>query len=74
MTRQYFSASHNYFLLSIIIPLYGLSIISFILKKDKGYKPIFYFMLISIITFAIVVMLQCDDYHYRFNLGFFPFF
>jgi len=74
MTRPYFSTSHNYFLLAITIPLYGLSIVSFLLKKDKQYKPIFYFMLISIITFAIVVMLQCDDYHNRFILGLFPFF
>ncbi|MBC7626694.1 hypothetical protein [Ferruginibacter sp.] len=73
MTRPYYSARHNIFLLAFIIPLYILSGISFVIKKESRYKPVFYFMVVSIITFAIVIMLQCDDYHNRFILGLFPF-
>lgn len=73
MTRPYYSARHNNFLLAFIIPLYILSGISFVIKKESRYKPVFYFMVVSIITFAIVIMLQCDDYHNRFILGLFPF-
>ena len=74
MIRSYYSTQHNILLLAFIIPIYTLSIISFFLKKEKIYKPIFYFMLISITTFALAIMLQCDDYHNRFILGLFPFF
>ena len=73
MTRPYYSARHNIFLLAFIIPLYILSGISFVIKKESRYKPVCYFMVVSIITFAIVIMLQCDDYHNRFILGLFPF-
>lgn len=74
MTRVYYSAPHNIFLLFFILPLYSLSLISFSIKKDKNFKPVFYFIISSIATFAIAIMLQCDDYHNRFILGLFPFF
>ena len=72
--RPYYSTFHNFFILIFIIPLYTLSIISFGIQKEKKYKPVFYFMFISVATFAIAVILQCDDYHNRFILGLFPFF
>ena len=74
MTRPWYSNLHNIFLLLFIVPLYILSLAGLAGKKEKTYKPIFYFMLISIATFAAVIMMQCDDYHNRFILGLFPFF
>lgn len=74
MIRPYYSTTHNFFILVFIIPLYTLSIISFGIQKEKNYRPVFYFMFIAIATFAIAIILQCDDYHNRFILGLFPFF
>ncbi len=74
MTRPYYSNLHNIFLLLFIVPLYILSLAGLAGQKEKTYKPVFYFMLISISTFATVIMMQCDDYHNRFVLGLFPFF
>jgi hypothetical protein len=74
MTRPYYSFWHNVFLLVFIIPVYILSALNIFSKKEKNYRPVFYFILASIITFSIAIMLQCDDFHNRFILSLFPFF
>jgi hypothetical protein len=74
MTRPYYSLAHNLLLLVTMIPLYLLAVAGIWMPKEKQYKPVFNFVIVSIVAFAAAIMLQCDDYHNRFILGIFPFF
>ena len=74
LVRNYYSFSHNLYLVVYLIVIYG-SIIWGIKKIVKSMPvSLSVFIFSSIILFAIVVALQCDDYHNRFFLTLMPFF
>ncbi|HMD00877.1 MAG TPA: hypothetical protein VKH37_12025, partial [Ferruginibacter sp.] len=74
MTRPYYSNGHNLFLLVNLIPVYLLGSVGLFLRQIKFAKGICFFMLTSILLYALTIMFQCDDYHNRFVLSIFPFF
>lgn len=74
MTRNYYSSSHNYFLLLNIIPVYLLAVSSFFIKNRYFSKGIIVFLGSSILIYAVTIVFQCDDYHNRFILSIYPFF
>jgi hypothetical protein len=74
MTRDYYSNSHNYFLLLNVIPLYLLGFFAFFLPKRNETKRWMVFAWTTILLFTLTVIFQCDDYHNRFVLAIFPFF
>ena len=72
-TRDYYSSSHNWFLILFFYPFYLLSIIG-IWKKIKQKDKRLLFMLSVITLYWITTLLTCDDWHNRFILTVFPFF
>jgi len=74
MTRNYYSSSHNYFLLLNVIPVYLLATYSFFIKSQYFSKGIIVFLTSSILIYAVTIVFQCDDYHNRFILSIYPLF
>lgn len=71
--RSYYSLFHNLFLIFSLTPIYIVSILKFRqISKYLG-LPISIFVISTSLIFAIVVSLQCDDYHNRFFMALFPF-
>ncbi len=72
--RSYYSVAHNIFLIGPVILIYVLIFIRFNrISKALG-KPLLFFMISSILFFAMAVALQFDDYHNRFFLVLMPIF
>ena len=74
MTRNYYSSTHNFFLLVNVIPVYLLGICSFFIKKQLFSKGIIIFLVSSILIYTATIVFQCDDYHNRFILSIYPLF
>jgi len=74
MTRNYYSSSHNYFLLLNAIPVYLLAICSFFIKQEYFSRGTIVFLVSSILIYAVTIIFQCDDYHNRFILSIYPIF
>ncbi len=74
MTRNYYSNTHNYFLLLNVIPVYLLALWSFFIKRHYFSKGIIVFLVSSILIYALAIIFQCDDYHNRFILSIYPLF
>jgi len=72
MKRPYYSFTHNLFLLVNLIPLYLLSLIGIFSKANEFGKGIMAFILVTILLYALTIILQCDDYHNRFFLSIYP--
>lgn len=74
MTRNYYSNSHNLFLLLNVIPVYIFALCSFFIKKPYFSKAIAAFLVSTILIYALTIVFQCDDYHNRFLLSIYPLF
>ncbi|MBL7701260.1 MAG: hypothetical protein JNM14_03340 [Ferruginibacter sp.] len=74
MTRNYYSNTHNLFLLLNVIPLYVSAICSFFIRKHKFSKEITAFLAGIILFYTLTIVFQCDDYHNRFLLSIYPLF
>lgn len=74
MTRNYYSSTHNFFLLLNAIPVYLLALCSFFIKKKYFGKGITVFLVSTILMYAVTIVFQCDDYHNRFILSIYPIF
>ena len=71
MTRDYYSAGHNLFLILLSFIFYLPILLSFWVKKIDTASI---FTIIIILFFYAAVVLQCDDYHNRFILTLAPLF
>jgi len=72
LSRAYYSALHNLYLVANMALLYGFSLLSVIksaLVKTPAFKNI---LLPLLFIFCAGVMLQCDDYNSRFSMPLFP--
>ncbi len=74
MTRNYYSSSHNIFLLLNVIPVYLLAVYSFFIKPQYFSKGLIVFLTSSILIYTVAIIFQCDDYHNRFILSIYPLF
>jgi len=74
MTRNYYSKTHNFFLLLNVIPVYLLALSGFFIKKRYFNKGVMAFLVSSILIYAATIVFQCDDYHNRFILSIYPLF
>lgn len=71
MVRSYYSGMHNLLLIAGFYPVYVLAGLgSLYLKRNAGLFFIFSIALIA--TFAVSVMLTCDDWHNRFIMPVMP--
>lgn len=74
MTRNYYSNTHNFFLLINVIPLYFFAFCSFFIRRNYFSKEIVAFLVTTILIYTITIVFQCDDYHNRFLLSIYPLF
>lgn len=74
MSRPFYNAVHNYFLLANTIIVYLLAIIGFFAKKTSVKKHVIVFTCTAILLYAVTIMIQCDDYLNRFVLSIYPLF
>lgn len=72
LTRDYFSSSHNYFLMIYFYPFYLLSLYALISLYKKERTMILYCISLIGITW-LTVILTCDDWHNRFFLSITPY-
>ncbi len=72
LTRNYYSAMHNAYLLINLFFVYGCIVIG-IRKILKTFSlAVLVFIFSSIFFFALAIAFQCDDYHNRFFLTLMP--
>ncbi len=74
MTRNYYSSTHNAFLLLNVIPVYLLALAGLFIKKPFFNKGTLAFLVSTILIYAVAIVFQCDDYHNRFILSIYPLF
>jgi hypothetical protein len=69
--RSYYSPMHNLLLIAGFYPIYILSTFS-IRYMYRNASAFFIFSVVLVITFALSVMLTCDDWHNRFIMPVMP--
>lgn len=74
LIRDYYSASHNAFLIAYLVLLYGSLLFRFRKIVQTFSRSLNWFLFSTIFLFAAAIALQCDDYHNRFFLTLMPFF
>ena len=74
MTRNYYSNTHNFFLLLNAIAVYLLALAGFFIKRKYLSKGIVAFLVSTILIYTVTIVFQCDDYHNRFILSIYPLF
>jgi len=74
MTRDYYSSSHNFFLLVNVLPVYLLALCSFFMKRTYFAKGVVVFLVSTVLMYTVTIIFQCDDYHNRFILSIYPIF
>lgn len=74
LVRDYYTPLHNVYLLCYCIPIYIGIIWGFRRIKRVFSMPLFLFVFITILLFAITIAIQCDDWHNRFYLTLMPLF
>lgn len=74
MTRNYYSNTHNFFLLLNAIPVYVLALCGIFIRGGYFSRGIMAFLVSTILIYAVTIVFQCDDYHNRFILSIYPIF
>lgn len=70
--RDYYSSSHNAYLIIFFYPFYLLSIVG-IVKMYKRKEKIMIYLMSIVLLYWITTLLTCDDWHNRFILTVSPF-
>lgn len=73
MTRPYYGAAHNVYLLLYMIPVY-LFTIAGLKRSIKRMAAFAIFLLALLILYPFGATFQCDDWHSRFTMVVFPYF
>ncbi len=73
MTRNYYSAIHNIYLVAFFYPLFVMAVVGSF-RLVKKHKSAIIFLLSVVLFFWLTTMLTCDDWHNRFVLTLSPIF
>ncbi len=70
--RNYFSLGHNLYLVLPVFSIYAVILLRFRRIVHSVSHPLLLFLLGSIVSFALAIAVQFDDYHNRFFLALMP--
>jgi hypothetical protein len=70
--RNYYSLSHNGYLIIFFYPITGMAIFSFPFWKRRGLLLPYFYVLTPILTTWLTVIMSCDDWSNRFFLSISP--